>query len=343
MHAVRGWVRSVRSHGKKGPSFVSVSDGLGSQDVQLTLLADEASGEAPPRLGPGSCVWASGRSVERTDGQTEVEVRLSGEEGHRLQLVGACDAATYPLQKKAHTPEYLRTELLHLRPSTRQCAAVTRLRNALAFSLHAHLQAQEFCQVHAPLLTTNDCEGAGEMFRVVAPSDFAPSQSPVSAEAAAAGAKPAPSNSLLPPAQTFFKSPTFLSVSTQLHLEAFASSMPKVYSFGPIFRADPSNTSNHLSEFWMLEPELAFADLSDAMRLCEDLIQSSVSSILANSSRVQDLDTLTAIASTTTPSSTATSTAPFSTNRLQQSLKPFAWMTYSEAVQVLGLEWGADL
>lgn len=298
------------------------------------------------KVGVGACVAARGQWISRSDGQHELEVRQPSD----WEVVGPCDLSSYPLQKKQHSAEFIRTELLHLRPRTRRFAATTRIRNHLSHQLNCSLQDRGYMHIHTPLLTSADCEGAGELFRVAAPSDFAPI--PPNPDASSVDQTPTtrtPTISdrmLLPPRKSFFKQPTFLSVSGQLHLEAFASSSPGVYAFGPIFRADPSNTSNHLSEFWMLEPELSFADLNDAMDLCEHLVQSAVRAVVEHPERSKDLNTVflsTESIETEANDESGLPSHELAEQRIKKTLEPFARMTYTEAVTRLGLEWGTDL
>ena len=182
-----------------------------------------------------------------------------------IEIVGASDD-TYPLQKKGHTPEFLR-EIAHLRPRSNLFGCVFRVRSRLAFAIHQFFQERGFVYVHTPIITGSDCEGAGELFRVTTLDAKNPPRRP---------------DGEIDHAKDFFARPTYLTVSGQLEAEAFACALSKVYTFGPTFRAENSNTSRHANEFWMIEPEMAFCDLQGDMDLAEELVKYLVRDIRDN-------------------------------------------------------------
>lgn len=253
---VQGWIRTRRD--AKGFSFLEVNDGscLGN----LQVIVDESC----PQFGQiqrymtGSAVRACGELVASPGKGQSFELRA-----RELELVGASEAS-YPLQKKRHSPEYLR-EIAHLRPRANLFGAVFRVRSELAHAIHDYFKERDFLYVHTPIITASDCEGAGELFRV-STLDL--------------GEPPRTEDGEIDYGQDFFARPTYLTVSGQLEAEIFALSHKKVYTFGPTFRAENSNTSRHASEFWMIEPEIAFAGLAEDMDLAEDFIQTVVGRIL---------------------------------------------------------------
>ncbi|MFO0754440.1 MAG: asparagine--tRNA ligase [Thermodesulfovibrionales bacterium] len=248
--AVCGWVRTKRE--SKGFAFVALNDGSTQETLQLVVPA--ASPAFPMLAGgaTGAAVRAKGILRESPAKGQKVEVEVSD-----LEVFGGADPASYPLQKKGHTLEFLR-EIGHLRPRTNTFGAVFRIRNILAAAVHEFFQQRGFVWVHTPILTSNDCEGAGELFTVTG-LDFEN--------------LPRGSEGKTDFSQDFFGKRAFLTVSGQLEAEFLALALGDVYTFGPTFRAENSNTSRHLSEFWMIEPEMAFADLQEDMRLAEDFLR----------------------------------------------------------------------
>jgi asparaginyl-tRNA synthetase len=306
---VQGWVRSVRE--QKSNTFLDVNDGSCLANIQICLSSDEA---AKLQLSTGSSVKIVGTIAQGPSSTLELtKVDLS--------VIGAADA-TFPLQKKRHTYEYLR-EIAHLRARTNTFGAVLRVRNAATMAVHQYFQSSGFIQIHTPILNSSDCEGAGELFVVNTREDLM------------AEGKRAPSTSA--PSKNFFNVPEcYLTVSGQLEAEIFATAMSKVYTFGPTFRAEDSHTPRHLSEFWMIEPEIAFADLDHVMDVAEGFVQSCVKEVMSKSA--EDLD--------------------FFNKRIDTSLLErlahdqrdrYARMTYTEAVKVLqekselSVTWGDDL
>lgn len=249
---ISGWVRTRRD--AKGFSFLEVNDG--SCLANLQVIVDENC----PQYGDiqhyttGAAVRAVGELVESPGKGQSFELRAA-----ELELVGAADES-YPLQKKRHSLEYMR-EIAHLRPRANLFGAVFRVRSALAHAIHDYFKERDFLYVHTPIITASDCEGAGELFRVSALDPADP---------------PRTGAGEVDYGQDFFARPTYLTVSGQLEAEIFSLSHKKVYTFGPTFRAENSNTSRHASEFWMIEPEIAFAGLEEDMDLAEDFIKSLV-------------------------------------------------------------------
>ena len=246
---IRGWVRTRRD--SKTFSFIELNDGSSLKGLQVIADSGIPGYEDIERITTGAAIEATGQLVaSRGKGQTwELAAK-------NLKLVGTADS-TYPLQKKGHSPEFLR-EIAHLRPRTNLFGAVFRVRNRLAYAIHNFFQERDFIYVHTPIITASDCEGAGELFRV---STLDP-------------AKPAQDDEgNVDYSQDFFEKPTFLTVSGQLEAEVFACALSNVYTFGPTFRAENSNTSRHASEFWMVEPEMAFCNLDGNMDLAEEIVK----------------------------------------------------------------------
>ncbi|KAI9319699.1 hypothetical protein BX666DRAFT_1915348 [Dichotomocladium elegans] len=282
--SVRAWVRSVRK--QKQVAFVNVNDGSSMKGMQAILTPEQAE-----NLSTGACVQLTGALVESPGKEQGKELQVAD-----VQILGECDS-TYPLQKKRHTFDFLRS-INHLRPRGNTGSAVLRVRHAASEGLHRFFARHEFVQVHTPILTSNDCEGGGEVFKVTPASESKPSTE-------------------------FFNKPVFLTVSGQLHAEMLACALSRVYTFGPVFRAEESVTSRHLAEFWMLEAEMTFIDRLD------QLLDVTEASIQATTSHVMD--------------TCADDLAFFQKfiddslmDRLSQSVdKPFARMTYTEAIDVL--------
>lgn len=247
---IRGWVRSKRS--SKNLSFLILNDGSCQQDIQVVVESTCQGASCLDEMGTGAAVRVDGLIKESQGKGQAWEVHADD-----IVLVGSCDQTDYPLQKKGHTLEFLR-EIGHLRGRTNTFGAVFRVRNTLARLIHEFFQDQGFIWVHTPIITASDCEGAGEMFRVTT-------------------LPPGQANS---PEEDFFGKNTFLTVSGQLNGEAMALSMGDVYTFGPTFRAENSNTTRHLAEFWMVEPEMAFANLRDNAVLAESFLQYVIMNVL---------------------------------------------------------------
>ncbi|MBN1824672.1 MAG: asparagine--tRNA ligase [Candidatus Eisenbacteria bacterium] len=250
---VRGWVRTRRDS-KAGFSFLHVSDGSCFAPIQVVAPADLPNYESEIlRLTSGCAVEAEGELVESSGKGQTVELRAS-----RITVVGwVDDPDTYPITPKRHSFEYLRT-VAHLRPRTNTFGAVARVRHSMAMAIHRFFDERGFVWVHTPIITTSDAEGAGELFRVSTLDLLNPPRTP---------------EGEIDFAEDFFGRPAYLTVSGQLNVESYCQALTKVYTFSPTFRAENSNTSRHLAEFWMIEPEIAFADLSDAAELAEEMLK----------------------------------------------------------------------
>lgn len=251
--SVRGWLRSKRDS-KAGISFLAVHDGSCFDAIQAVVPADLANYESELlKLSTGCAVVVTGELVASQGKGQSVEIQACA-----VQVVGwVDDAESYPIAKKRHSFEYLRSQA-HLRPRTNTIGAITRVRTTLSNAIHNYFHHNGFCWINTPIITGSDCEGAGELFRVSTLDMANPPRT-------AAGA--------VDFSQDFFGRESFLTVSGQLEVESYCLAMSKVYTFGPTFRAENSNTSRHLAEFWMVEPEIAFADLNDDADLAEDLLK----------------------------------------------------------------------
>ncbi|MGE4299267.1 MAG: asparagine--tRNA ligase [Desulfovibrionaceae bacterium] len=253
---IKGWVRTRRD--AKGFSFLEINDGSCLANIQA-VVDEAAEGFAQIKdMNTGAAVAVTGALVASPGKGQRWELKATA-----VELVGGADAETFPLQKKRHTDEHLRT-IAHLRPRTNKYGAMLRIRSEAAYGVHTFFRDRGFFHVHTPILTGSDCEGAGEMFRVTTlPLGYTPpAQAGIAADAAQG-----------PYAEDFFGREANLTVSGQLEAECAALALDKVYTFGPTFRAENSNTPRHAAEFWMIEPEFAFADLTDNMDLAEDLVR----------------------------------------------------------------------
>ena len=246
---VHGWVRTRRD--AKTFSFLELNDGSALRSLQIIAPDSLANYAEVQRLMTGASVAVRGKLVASQGKGQSWEIVAD-----EVTILGASDE-TYPLQKKGHTPEFLR-EIAHLRPRSNLFGSVFRVRSRLAFAIHQFFQDRGFVYVHTPIITGSDCEGAGELFRITTIDAKNP---------------PRASDGSIDYAQDFFARSTFLTVSGQLEAEAFACALSKVYTFGPTFRAENSNTSRHANEFWMIEPEMAFCDLNGDMDLAEELVK----------------------------------------------------------------------
>src|SRR5213080_4498915 len=247
---VQGWVRTRRD--SKDFSFIELNDGSTLRNLQIIAKNALPNYPAVQRLATGASISVTGALVPSQGKGQRWELVAD-----KIDIVGTADDS-YPLQKKGHTAEFLR-EIAHLRPRSNLFSSVFRVRSRLAFAVHQFFQEQGFVYVHTPIITGSDCEGAGELFRVT------------TLDPAAAGPRTATGE--IDYAKDFFARPTYLTVSGQLEAEAFALALTKVYTFGPTFRAENSNTSRHASEFWMIEPEMAFCDLNGNMDLAEEFVK----------------------------------------------------------------------
>ena len=288
---VTGWVRTRRD--SKACSFLEVSDGSCLKGIQVVVDAALPCAGLMHHILTGAAVEITGDLVASPASGQKWEVQAL-----EVRIHGEADG-TYPLQKKGHTPEFLRT-IAHLRPRTNLFGSVFRVRSRMAFAIHQFFHKRGFHYVHTPIITASDCEGAGEMFRVTTLKHGAP-----------AG-----------PHEDFFGKPTFLTVSGQLQGEAFACALGKIYTFGPTFRAENSNTARHAAEFWMIEPEMAFYDLAADMTLAEENVKDLVRVMFEECG--EELEFFGKFVDKEL------------TNRLRQTLeKPFERLTYTDAVEIL--------
>ena len=268
---VCGWVRTVRD--SKGLVFIQVNDGSCFANIQLTFDRNAPSNNANvnnieaelKKLNTGASVKAEGVLIPSPASGQAVEVTLED-----LVCLGECNPDEYPLQKNKMSMEYLR-ENAYLRGRTNTFGAVFRVRNQMAFAVHSFFQERGFCYINAPEITCSDCEGAGEMFKVTTLSMETIAEMGV--KAGAKGMKPEDAYKLVDYSKDFFGKKANLTVSGQLEAETLATALSRVYTFGPTFRAENSNTPRHLAEFWMIEPEMAFYDLDDDMDLQEDFVK----------------------------------------------------------------------
>ena len=314
---VQGWVRTRRDS-KAGISFIELNDGSCLKNLQIIAEHNHAGyGECLADLTTGSSLLVEGLILSSPGKGQPIEMRAE-----RIRLYGRSDPETYPLQKKRHSLEFLR-QIAHLRPRSNTIGAVARLRNRLSYATHQFFQDRGFCYIHTPIITSSDCEGAGEVFRV---TTLGPERLLTSA-----------SENVFE--HDFFNRPAYLTVSGQLQAEIYALALGKVYTFGPTFRSENSNTSRHLAEFWMVEPEVAFADLQDNLNLAEAFVKHLVGAVLTDCR--EDLEFF----------------ARFIEPTLMESLdntltSPFEVVSYTEAIRLLErsgesftfpVEWGSDL
>jgi asparaginyl-tRNA synthetase len=255
---VQGWVRTRRD--SKDFSFIEVNDGSSLRNLQIIAKSSLSNYSAVQRLTTGASIVVTGELVA-SQGKGQAWELLAD----KIDIVGLADDS-YPLQKKGHTPEFLR-EIAHLRPRSNLFGCVFRVRSRLALAIHQFFQERGFVYVHTPIITGSDCEGAGELFRVTTID---------------CKNLPRTKEGEIDYAKDFFARSTYLTVSGQLEAEAFACALTKVYTFGPTFRAENSNTSRHASEFWMIEPEMAFCDLNGNMDLAEEIVKYLIVDIRKN-------------------------------------------------------------
>ena len=312
---VGGWVRSIRD--SKAFGFIVINDGTFFTPLQVVYHDDMENFEEISKLNVGAAVVVTGTLVATPQAKQPFEIQA------KTVTVEGASAPDYPLQKKRHSFEYLRT-IAHLRPRTNTFQAVFRVRSLTAYALHKFFQERGFVYVHTPIITGSDCEGAGEMFRVTT----------MDMENV-----PKTEDGAVDYTQDFFGKETSLTVSGQLNAETYAQAFGNVYTFGPTFRAENSNTTRHAAEFWMLEPEMAFADLEDDMDLAEDMLKYVINYVMENAPEEMNffnsfvdkglIDRLTNVATS-----------------------EFARITYTDAIEILKkhndkfefkVSWGIDL
>ncbi len=256
---VKGWVRSKR--GNKNVAFIALNDGSCQGNIQIVVDLAVVAEEVLKPITTGACIRVDGKLVASMGAGQGVEVQAE-----KIEIYGAADPESYPLQKKGHTLEFLR-DIAHLRPRTNTFGAVLRIRHAMAFAIHNYFNDKGFYYLHTPIITGSDCEGAGQMFNV---TRFDVANPPRTEKGA------------VDYAQDFFGKPCNLTVSGQLEGELGAMAMGQIYTFGPTFRAENSYTPRHLAEFWMIEPEMAFYELEDNMDLAEDMLKYLINYALKN-------------------------------------------------------------
>ncbi len=313
---IKGWVRTKR--GNKNISFIAVNDGSTIHNIQVVAEIANFSEDVLKLVTTGSCISVKGVLVASQGQGQSVEIQAK-----EIEVYGTADAETYPLQKKGHTLEFLR-EIAHLRPRTNTFGAIFRMRHAMAFAVHKYFNDNGFFYLHSPIITASDAEGAGEMFQVTT-LDL---NKPLRNEDGTINFK-----------EDFFGKPTNLTVSGQLEGELAAMALGKIYTFGPTFRAENSNTPRHLAEFWMIEPEMAFYEIEDNMDLAEDMLKFLINYALENC--YDDIEFLNNLYDKEL------------INRLRSVItSPFKRITYTDAVTILmernnqfefKVEWGSDL
>ncbi|MBN9229382.1 MAG: asparagine--tRNA ligase [Legionella sp. 40-6] len=315
---VRGWVKTRRDS-KAGLSFVSVHDGSCFAPIQVVATDQLPNYDEITKLNAGCSVICQGKLVASQGKGQSFEIQAE-----HIDIVGWVEnPETYPIQAKRHTMEFLR-EVAHLRPRTNTISAVTRVRHCLSQAIHRFFSEQGFFWIHTPIITSSDCEGAGEMFRV---STLDLVNIPKNAQGQ------------VDFQQDFFGKEAFLTVSGQLNVEAYCLAMSKVYTFGPTFRAENSNTSRHLAEFWMVEPEIAFANLADICDLSQQMLRYLCAALL--NERADDMEFFNQYV------------APGCIERIEHIINSdFAVMTYTDAIKILErcgqkfaypVSWGLDL
>jgi len=313
---VSGWVRTVRSSRTFG--FIELNDGTFFKNLQIVFEDGKVENfKEICKLGVGSSIIVEGQLVETPEAKQPFEIKAD-----KITVEGLC-ASDYPLQKKRHSFEFLRT-IAHLRPRTNTFSAVFRVRSIVAYAIHKFFQERDFVYVHTPIITGSDCEGAGEMFRVTT-LDL--------------DNLPRDEHGNVDNSKDFFGKATNLTVSGQLEGETYCMAFRNIYTFGPTFRAENSNTARHASEFWMIEPEIAFADLNDNMELAESMLKYIISYVLDHAPEEMEFFN------------------SFIDNTLLERLNhivnsEFGHVTYTEAIKLLEkekdkfqypVEWGADL
>lgn len=250
---IKGWVRTKRE--SKNAVFVAINDGSTIHNIQAVAETGQLAEDTLKLITTGACVAITGQLVESQGAGQAVEVKIAN-----VQIYGSADPEKYPLQPKRHSLEFLR-EIAHLRPRTNTFSAILRVRHALAFAVHQYFNDNGFYYLNTPIITASDAEGAGEMFRVTTLDAIKP---------------PLTEEGKVDYSQDFFGRETNLTVSGQLEGELGAMALGKIYTFGPTFRAENSNTTRHLAEFWMIEPEMAFHELEDNMNLAEDFVKTVI-------------------------------------------------------------------
>jgi len=258
---IEGWVKTRRD--SKGISFIEVTDGSSLKGIQIVVDHQILSSDILSKITTGSSIQTTGLLIKSEGKGQSVELKAE-----KLEVLGEADVETYPLQKKRHSNEFLRT-IAHLRPRTNTFGAVFRIRNAASFAVHKFFNERKFVYLQSPIITCSDCEGAGQMFQVTTlPLDNVPLTDGEN------------KTKQIDYSKDFFNAPAYLTVSGQLEAELFAMAFKNVYTFGPTFRAENSNTTRHLAEFWMIEPEMAFCDLKGDAELAEEFLKYVINYVL---------------------------------------------------------------
>ncbi|KGN83124.1 asparaginyl-tRNA synthetase [Porphyromonadaceae bacterium COT-184 OH4590] len=316
---VKGWVRTRR--GNKNVSFIALNDGSTINNIQVVVDLAKFSDEELKNITTGSALSVCGVLTESMGQGQNVEIQAT-----KIELYGTANPEEYPLQKKGHTLEYLR-EIAHLRPRTNTFGAIFRMRHHMAMAIHTFFHQRGFFYFHTPIITASDCEGAGQMFQVTTQNLYELKKD---------------KNGSIDYSADFFGSPTALTVSGQLEGELGAMALGAIYTFGPTFRAENSNTPRHLAEFWMIEPEVAFIDIAENMQLAQDFVQFCVNWALEHC--MEDIEFL----------------AKMYDNELVDRLRfvvdnDFVRLTYTEGIEILKkavaggkkfefpVDWGTDL
>ncbi len=313
---IKGWVRTRR--GNKKIAFIAINDGSIIHSIQVVADIANFAEETINKITTGACISVDGKLVESMGKGQGVEIQAE-----KIEILGTADPEKYPLQKKGHSLEFLR-EIAHLRPRTNTFGAIFRIRHAISFAIHKYFNDNGFFYLHTPIITGSDAEGAGEMFRVSTLDDINP---------------PLTDDGKVDYSKDFFGKETNLTVSGQLEGELGAMALSLIYTFGPTFRAENSNTPRHLAEFWMIEPEMAFYDINDNMDLAEDFLKYLINYALDNC--MDDLEFLNKMYD----------------EELIERLKfvinnEFKRLTYTEAIEILKdsgqkfefpVNWGLDL
>ena len=296
---VKGWVRTKR--GNKNVAFIALNDGSCVANIQIVVDLAKFGEEQLKPITTGACIRVDGRLVASLGSGQRVEVQAE-----KIEIYGTADPETYPLQKKGHSLEFLR-DIAYLRPRTNKYGAAFRVRSALSYAIHKFFQERGFKYVHTPIITGSDCEGAGEMFQVTTLDLKNPPLLP---------------DGKIDYSQDFFGKPAHLTVSGQLNGEMYACALGDIYTFGPTFRAENSNTARHAAEFWMIEPEMAFADIHDDMDLAEDMVRFCVTDVME-----QCADDIELFAKFVDPTLMET------LNNIKNN--SFARITYTEAIEIM--------
>lgn len=267
---VAGWANSTRLQENNTLLFIELVDGTSPVPLQIVVKSTAPNFAELKKAKRSYSFRIFGRVIKSLGKGQEVELSISGEPGQYVKVLGTCDDDKYPLGGKYFTPEYLR-DVAHLRPRTYLVSSVARVKNSLAYATHLFFQNNGFIYVHTPEITASDCEGAGEMFQVttILPESGLISDIPQT-------------NGKINYGEEFFKKPAFLTVSGQLAVENYCCALSNVYTFGPTFRAEVSHTSRHAAEFWMIEPEIAFADVYDVIECAEAYIKFCIKFVLEN-------------------------------------------------------------